>query len=564
MKGFLALVKLLFSQQYRTSFTGDKKKRVGTIIAFVVLGICFLPMVISLVVTMFFLGGMAGANQGIVALLILACQSLVLMLGLPMLIAGVFMPKDTDKLLYLPVKPSTIFSAKLTVAYLNELITTVFTILVLLVPYGIGAGMGATYYLMLLPALLLIPLLPILIGTIIAMPVALLLTKIGKNGIVQTLLFVVFFVLFMALYMGFMFTLMDLEASMPNGELDLEQLVAMLKGSIDQLALKMQYVHTDYVLAGTLVATNFGSWLVNLVVTLVEFAVLGALTLLIAKPFYKYMLANQMEGGGGSGKKAKLTYQTKPTSILKQLVITDFKRTLRDSQMGFQSFAGIIMMPLIVIILGISMTQAGGEEAVDVTHPLFQAIAPVALLVYLALLGTVTNALGTFPITRENKAFYVLKTLPISFDKILVAKVILSTLLMVVVYFITAVTAMVIMQIKWYLALGMMVVLTLLGFGSQCITTKFDLKNPKFGWSNFQQSLKNSKHSWISMLVGLIAMIIVGAIAVPFILDYIVTESAINLVIMWILLVVASALYAFVSYKILVNNSQKLFNSIEA
>ena len=135
---------------------------------------------------------------------------------------------------------------------------------------------------------------------------------------------------------------------------------------------------------------------------------------------------------------------------------------------------------------------------------------------------------------------------------------------MVVVYFITAVTAMVIMQIKWYLALGMMVVLTLLGFGSQCITTKFDLKNPKFGWSNFQQSLKNSKHSWISMLVGLIAMIIVGAIAVPFILDYIVTESTNNLVIMWILLVVASALYAFVSYKILVNNSQKLFNSIEA
>ena len=97
-----------------------------------------------------------------------------------------------------------------------------------------------------------------------------------KNGIVQTLLFVVFFVLFMALYMGFMFTLMDLEASMPNGELDLEQLVAMLKGSIDQLALKMQYDHTDYVLAGTLVATNFGSWIVNLVVTLLEFAFLGA------------------------------------------------------------------------------------------------------------------------------------------------------------------------------------------------------------------------------------------------------------------------------------------------
>lgn len=562
MKSFLALVKLLFSQQFRSTFAGDKKKRVGTIIAFVVLGICLAPMLISIVAGMLLLGGAVGSDQGVVAMLILACQSLVLVLGVPTLITGVFMPKDADKLLYLPVKPQTIFTAKLTVAYLNEVITTAFTILFLLVPYGIGANMGVGYYLMLLPALLLIPLLPILLGSIIAMPFALLLTKVGKDGLGKTLLTVVFFVVFMAAYMALVFGLMGLESTMPDAEMDVEQLVAMLRDAIAKISPKMVYVHTNYMLAGSLIATSFGVWLTSFIITIAEFALLGALTYLVASPFYKHMLASQVEGGG-SNRKAKLTYDTKPTSVIKQLIITDFKRTLRDSQLGFQSFAGIIMMPLIVVVLGISMTQATGDEAIDFNHPIFQLITPVVLIVYLSLLGCATNTLGLYLITRENRSFYVLKTLPISFKKILFAKVLLATILMAVVYLITTVVAVFVLKIRWYYAIGLMLVLTLLGFGSQCITTRFDLKEPKFGWTSFQQSLKNSKHTWIAMLVGFVTMIVVGGISALFIFEFIATGNMTFVLLMWIALVAVSALYAFVSYKIMVNNAERLFERIE-
>ena len=563
MKSFFALVKLLFSQQFRATLSTEKKKRTGTIIAFVVLGIVLLPMVINVVVGMYLLGGIMGADQGTVAFLILGCQSLVLVLGIPTLISGVYMPKDADKLLYLPIKPSTIFAAKLTVSYLNEVITTAVTIVLLLVPYGIGAGMGVGYYLMFLPALLLIPLLPILVGSIVAMPVALLLSKVGKDGIGKTVLTVVFFVLFMAVYMSIVFGLMDLGATMPDGEITMEQIVALLKDTVGQISSKMVYIHTNYILAGSLVATEFVTWLTNFLLTVVEFALLGALTLLVSKPFYKHMLADQVEGGSGTGRKAKLNYDTKPTSVLKQLVLTDLKRTLRDSQLGFQSFAGIIMMPLIVVILGVSMTQAPSDEAIDVTHPLYQLIAPVALMVYLSLIGAGTNTLGIFPITRENKAFYVLKTLPIAFEKILLSKVLLSTMLMVVVYLVTTLVAVFVMSIQWYMAFGMLIVLTLIGFGSQCISTKFDLKEPKFGWSNFNQSLKNSKHTWIALLVGVLVMIVIGGISGFFILQTIATGSAAMVWLMWIVLILVSAMYAFISYKIMTNNAQKLFERIE-
>lgn len=564
MKKFLTLVKLLFSQQFKAKASVDKKKRGGTIVAFVILGICFAPMLVGVAFVMFALGQLAGTNQGIVAMLILFCQALVLLLGLPSLISGVFMPKDADKLLYLPIKPSTIFSAKLTVAYLNEVITTAVTILFLLLPYGLGANVAVSYYLMLVPALLLIPLLPILIGSIIAMPFAILLSKVGKNGLGKTLVTVLFFVLFMALYMFLMISLTNLEASMPNGELTTEQLLVLIQDVIYQLSAKMVYVHTNYVLAGSIVATTFASWIVNFLLTLGEFAVLGALTILIAKPFYRYMLANQIEGGGGSSKKAKLTYDTKPTSVLKQLITTDLKRTLRDSQLGFQSFAGIILMPLIVIVFGTSMNTDMGDGVTIFTDPIYQLVAPVLLVAYFTLLGCCTNVLGLYPITRENKSFYVLKTLPISFNTILLAKVILSTLLMVVVSLITTIVAVFAMHIAWYYAIGMMIVLTLVGFGSQCITTRVDLKDPKFGWSSFQQSLKNSKNSWIAILVGFVSMLVIGIIATVFIALYVATQLQILSALMWIALTLASALFAFVAYKIMVSNSQKLFDNIEA
>lgn len=564
MKKFITLVKLLFSQQFKANASADNKKRGGTIVAFVILGICFAPMLVGVAITMFALGQLAGADQGIVAMLILFCQSLVLLFGLPSLISGVFMPKDADKLLYLPIKPSTIFSAKLTVAYLNEVITTAVTILFLLLPYGVGANVGVGYYLMLVPALLLIPLLPILIGTIVAMPIAILLSKIGKNGLGKTLVTVLFFVMCMALYMLIMIGLTKLESTSPDGELTTEQLLVLIQGVIDQLSAKMVYVHTNYVLAGSLVATDFVGWIVSFLLTLIEFAVLGTLTILVGKPFYRYMIANQIESGGSSGKKAKLTYNAKPTSVLKQLIVTDLKRTLRDSQLGFQSFAGIVLMPLLVIVFGISINTDLGEGVYIFADPIYQLIAPVACVAYFTLLGCCTNVLGLYPITRENKSFYVLKTLPISFNKILVAKVILSTLLMVVVSLLTTIVTVIAMHVTWYYAIGMMIVLTLVGFGSQCITTHIDLKDPKFGWSNFQQSLKNSKNTWIATLIGFIAMLVIGLIAGGFIALYIVTQWQFSAVLMWIVLTLASGLFAFVAYKVMANNSQKLFDSIEA
>ncbi len=135
MKAFLELIKILFIQQYRIKPIGNKKKQIGTIIALVVLALCFLPMIIGMAIIMYYIGNISAGNVGFCALLILMCQSLVMLFGLPAIISNVFNCKDADKLLPLPLKPISIFSAKLCVVYINEVLTTVLVILVTLLPF---------------------------------------------------------------------------------------------------------------------------------------------------------------------------------------------------------------------------------------------------------------------------------------------------------------------------------------------------------------------------------------------------------------------------------------------
>ena len=97
-----------------------------------------------------------------------------------------------------------------------------------------------------------------------------------------------------------------------------------------------------------------------------------------------------------------------------------------------------------------------------------------------------------------------------------------------------------------------------------CITTKLDVKQPKLGWSNFNQSLKNAKNSWIAMLIGLIATIVIGAPMVLLCIAY--TATNYNLFVylaLWIVPTIITFLYAWLAYKWMNKDIKKYFDCIE-
>lgn len=569
----MSVVKLLFAQQYRIKPMNGKKKRAGTIAVFIILGLCMLPLIIGLITGSYYLGQKVGKDIGVTALMLLVSQGLVLLFGAISVISNVFNGKDADKLLFLPLRPITIFLAKLTVTYLNEVITTAALILIALVPFGIGAQVAAGYYLMLPITLLLVPILPLFVACIFAIPLSALLTKIGKNNIIKTVLQLLLLLGIMALYFVVYFNLFNSAEAEGSFAPGVEGMVDMFVEKLRATASNMVYVHPNMMLATAMMASAFSSWILSFLITVAENATLLAIVILAALPFYKWILAASLETGGGRRRKSGAVEQIKfkNKGVLKELMITDIKRVMRNPQFGFQAFASFILSPLIIVMFYFAFSQSdeNGVKLLDmlVSNTLYQAIAPLVIAGYMSMLGVGSNVLGLYPISRENKSLYLLKSMPISFNKILLAKVLLATISMLATGLITCILSVILMGIKWYIGIGMLIIMALAGFGGLSITTLLDLKSPKLGWTNFNQGLKNAKNSWIAMLVGFLTTMALVLLAVGFVVwcfvATTVTETIIAICLMWIIIAGALAAYAAVSYKILTRNAANNFAKIE-
>lgn len=564
MTKFLSLLKLQFTQQFRARPTKGKK-RGGIIAAFIILGICFLPILISMAVSMYFMGTIGGNNPGVLSFLILICQGLVLVFGLFTIISQVYNCKDADKLLYLPVKPITIFLVKLGVAYLNEVLTTAATIIIILLPFGIGAQLGIYFYLMLVPALLIIPMLPLLLGCIVALPFSLLINAVGNKGPAKTIMQLLFFVAFM---FGYMMLIQSLSLSSSNDQfIDIENLQQTIYPMLQKLGQKMVYVHPNFMLSTAMCATTFTSWAMGTALAIGENALLLAIVVLFTLPVYNRMLRSTLENNGGKSSKKFTKQSVTHQGTIKSLMLTDIKNVFRNSQMGFQCLGTLIVMPLLIAILSFSFNQeVDGSSLMDTLKvmPQYKAIAPVFVVLYLTLIGVSTNTLGLYPISRENNSFFILKTIPVPFEKILTAKVLVATCAMLIADIITAILAVVLLGISWYTSIFIVIILAFIGFGSMCITTRLDVKQPKLGWTNFNQSLKNAKNSWIAMLIGLIATIAIG---IPMVLLSVVYSSTgynvFAYIALWLVPIILSALYAWLAYKWMNKDIKKYFDCIE-
>ena len=573
MKKYFALVKLFFTQQYKSIVNVDeknaKKRRTGTIVFFVVLALCFLPAIISVATGVYYLGKVSQGNVHVAGFLVLACQGLVLVFGLHTIISNVFAVKDADKLLYLPVRTHTIFLAKLTVAYLNEVITTAVFALVLLLPFGMGAAASFGYYLMLIVALVTIPILPLFLGTLLSMPMAALIAKLGKNSTLKTVLRIVLYLLILVVYFLVMSSAGLFGSSVDDGVAsNPEQYLAeILDGFIAQLQVFTPYVHPNHMIVSAMLATNFLTGLGYFAATVGECAALFAVIALVSLPFYKWIIASGESGGGTQHKGVKEEFVANNKGVIKQLIFTDMKRVLRDSQLGFQAFSGIVIMPVLVIIIAISFERTTVDEATFLEmikqNPMFQVIAPLVIMGYMTLLGMGTNMLGLYPISRENKNVYMLKSLPVAFSKVLLAKVIFATAVMLICDTITCLLIVLLIGVKWYYGIAMLITMALLCFGAMCITTLLDLKSPKLGWTNFNQSLKNAKNSWIALLIGFLTIVGIAIVSTVFVIWYSHHPAWYVMLLMWVVLFAASITFAIVSYKVMADKAQKYFEQIE-
>lgn len=561
---FWTVVGVLLKDQFRAKPTANetkqkrKRRAVSTGLVYILIVVGFSPLLALIGYTIYSLGALRlGMYAETVAFLILVCQGVVLLFSFQSILRNVFMCADGHRLLCLPLTSATIFAAKLFVAYLFETITSVVMAVALLVPFGIGAGFSLSYFLMLLPVTVLLPVLPMFIGILLCIPLSMLLNRLKNHNVLRLVFQVLFFLAAMALYMVFLNSMYKFDGS---GNGDVNALVVLLRSLLENISGVVKYVYPVYWMGVTMTSAVWSDVLLGFLGALVCAAVMFLLAVLCALPMYKRNLVGQNEGSSGARKKS---VQFKQRGIVAELAVTDAKRMFRDKQFGLPALLGIVMLPIISVFMFVGFNAGSEGGGALNSFPIYQLIAPLALFAYMLLIGMSANPIVMYPISRENRAFYLLKTYPIGLSYIFKAKLLLSSLSILAGYLLTGILSGILFDIDWIYVVFMTVSMSLYAFAQMCIVTIFDLKNPKLNWTNFNQSLKNSRTVWQSMLVSLVVILVIAGIGVAFGFWYLYSGMDYIITVMWISVIILGVAFSAVSYKLLISMGKKLFARIE-
>lgn len=503
MNQFFALFKLNFKYYTLPDFS-DKKSRKKYIALLLLLGLCFVFPIAGLFMTLYATATLAFAQGGIVEMLsgvFCISQISVLFLSAFSYISSMFFAKDNEIMLNLPVPQITVFTSKLLVCYVNELLISTIIVLPATVITAIAAAqagvtLGVQFYLLIPVAVLLLPLLPMLLLSIISFPIAIIIQKLSKKPVLGAIIQAVFLIAFIG---GIYYVTYLSSYSVGNGQdqaLNIQQIFApMAKVNVFTTMLSKA-------MTGQNTVGNFFAFLGS---TVAFAAVSCSLSVL----FYKRALQSGAEGGGAAKKKSvRGDSQTEVKSPGKSFVFADVKNLLREGSVTVNTILSVVMPALLVFLctfMTSSSMQASLETAEDGAQT-FVSTGYLSLALSLMMASwfcSGTNLLSTVGFSLERENFAVIKTLPVSFDKIYYSKLLAADAVTLVSTLIAAVVTVIISKLTVFDFVLMFVLLTAYGCSVNAFALLRDLKSPRLNWMTVKELTKNNFHTLIPMLVSM-------------------------------------------------------------
>jgi len=512
---FRVFFKVITGQMFGIKIGGKERKSASIIIwGFVAISIAPLFMLAYFIIRdMYTLFADYGNLNLMVGMTLNVGSVIIFMLSLMAAPAIFYFSKDVEYILPLPVKPTTIISAKFAVALLFEYVLAVGLVAVMyaaLWPH-VGAGM-LTFHLVL--TVLALPILPLVYSTVIIM-LLMRFVRFVRNpdryAWIVGLLSLVF-------AMAFMFTSQDMFT------LDETAFVAMLTGEPPVVTALNYLFLSNYLSARAInaVAVDGGAIISSITFQLMAVAVtlaaLGIFFVIAHATYFKGIIG--LGESGSTGK--KMTRDEAIAGAVGQGVfrayVTKELRLLFRSPVAFMnSVLMVLFMPVILIISVVPIITAGSDDpmmevlsAIDLTDARTAAIALVAVTV-LALITGGSATITATAISREGRNFFVMKYLPVRFQTQLHAKamsgmlvVFPGLLLVFVALFIVFNPPILLAVAAIFIAIPCVVFLNYLGLF-------FDLLRPKLDWDNEAEAVKQNMNVLL-MIFG--AMGVAGGVGV--------------------------------------------------
>ena len=430
----------------------------------------------------FFLG--IKINSQFVAIVILAAQLISFCFDIGNIISTLYLSKDNELLMVLPVTFNQLFVSKVFIIYVSDLMFNLLYILPVFLMLGIVGGLAPIFYLMLIILIPIMPLVPISLAAIISIPIMFVIKYFKRHPLLSIITILTIILLIFATYMS---VITKLSSAINIAEKQVETSIKINKKILDIGNSLFVY----HYLAKSLFEIKYiyipiGFMLVSLIGVLACF--------LLIKPFYYKIATISQENTSTETKKYKQFKVRKP---FWELVLNEVRSVFRSPSYIFQYFLFPLFMPIIVytydkLLINIAVNQAG-EAMIIGSHVLI-----------LTIIALMSNTISSTAISREGGTFYIAKTTPISAYTQVGAKVTFNAIFTLGAILVTTITTLIFTSLNAGVVILIGLSTMILSLGHIFHSFDMDLKQPVLDWYDNSEISTVGKSTTKSIVIALV------------------------------------------------------------
>lgn len=445
--------------------------------------------------------------------------------------------KDNEYILPLPLKPSQIVIAKTNVLLVTEYFIVAILGLIPLSIYGILTYANILYYIEMVIVLLIFPIIPILISSLLVL-IVMSFAKFTKNRnrfqLIATILILV--IVFIASF------------AMGNTDSSPEELVQMVMKANGMVELVKNAFPTLGMAIESLTNVNIGIQLLNIILLIATTAIIYALYVFVGQKLYLKGAVGNLYSGKKNKKKIDEKKAFKNSTIFKTYVGKEFKILLRNPIFFMQCVLPAILFPILIIgmtILGINEESNG--QTIDFANmftnktSIYIGIGILCVIQFFLMFIYISVT----AISRDGQNANFMKYIPVKYMKQIDYKVMPNIIMTSIMSIITVTIAGILIKADILYLLLILITSIIMGVFQSYVLIIVDLKKPKLEWNSEYAVVKQNMNLIWSVVISLISItlliifgmflgnilnsfISIGIIAFLYLLITIITRKYIN------------------------------------
>ena len=455
--------------------------------------------------------------------------------------------KDNEYILPLPLKPSQIVIAKTNVLLVTEYFIVAILGLIPLSIYGILTHVNILYYIEMVIVLLIFPIIPILISSLLVL-IVMSFAKFTKNRnrfqLIATILILV--IVFIASF------------AMGNTDSSPEELVQMVMKANGMVELVKNAFPTLGMAIESLTNANIGIQLLNIMLLIVTTAIIYALYVLVGQKLYLKGAVGNLSSGKKNKKKIDEKKAFKNSTIFKTYVGKEFKILLRNPIFFMQCVLPAILFPILIIgmtILGINEESNG--QTIDFANmftnktSIYIGIGILCVIQFFLMFIYISVT----AISRDGQNASFMKYIPVKYMKQIDYKVMPNIIMTSIMSIITVIIAGILIKADILYLLLILITSIIMGVFQSYVLIIVDLKKPKLEWNSEYAVVKQNMNLIWSVVISLISITVLIILGV-------VLENTFNSFILTGIIALVYLLFTIITRNYINNNINKLMEKI--